>query len=312
MVTAAAALAFACGGGAPTRSELATPFTPAPTVVAGTLTVVSGADGAPVAGAAIHTADGGAWRSDAAGRAAVEIAIGARTQIGASGFFTRNIRVQRLDDLAVVLWPSDDPSIGLTEDYTRKLVYTSWAAEVGAPTWPMGRLAQVITRVSVVPQASVRSIPGALDAVRHAADRMTAATGVAWIVRDAPEGATVTIEIDPTAPCGNPRGCVFLQVRGYETTGAAMKFSGDYSELANPGMYLHELGHVIGLEHSLRTRDLMMVGFYSGLDDFTPAEKVVIHMMGHRRAGNLFPDDDPGVLTPAGATRTRRIDCAGP
>jgi hypothetical protein len=278
-----------------------------------TLTVFSGADDRPVPAAIVRIA-GQELRTDASGeiRFATAVDVGVMLSIDAEGFFQRRTRLRTLQDLHVGLWPRETPSIGVTEEYTRRLVYGSG----GGPTvLPLRRLAPAITHVTLLPDAAVRAVPETMSDLRAAAARATAATGVSFGVDSrAPGAAVVEVQAPGNEPCGpNVRACIGLDYSGLEITGGRMSFAFEQKDLAYWGMdsILHELGHLFGLHHSGRRGDLMDVSTAARRDraDFTPAEYRSLRLLFQRRAGNLFPDDDAALQVQSRSRRRELIVC---
>ena len=72
-------------------------------------------------------------------------------------------------------------------------------------------------------------------------------------------------------------------------------------------VYLHEMGHIMGLGHSPLAREIMTAGGGSRttLGEFQPREAMALHMMyQHRLAGNRPPDKDGALATQSAAQPT--------
>jgi hypothetical protein len=64
----------------------------------------------------------------------------------------------------------------------------------------------------------------------------------------------------------------------------------------HPGVWVHEVGHVLGLNHSPRRGlDLMAQAPPIQPPDFSELELVTVRMLMRRPPGTLFPDDDAEV-----------------
>jgi hypothetical protein len=69
-------------------------------------------------------------------------------------------------------------------------------------------------------------------------------------------------------------------------------------------VYLHEMGHIMGLGHSPLSREIMTAGGGARitLGEFQPREALALHMMyQHRAAGNRPPDKDGALFTQSAA-----------
>ena len=150
-----------------------------------------------------------------------------------------------------------------------------------------------------------------MSALRQAAERMAAATGISFTLGEPGGDVTFDVVIDPAETCeGVSRiGCVYARVSYGEIQAVRIVFlNPEILALRRAGLLLHEMGHGLGLQHSLRASDLMGAGWMS-LADFTDAEWLMIRMMLQRPGGNRFPDDDAWQSVGAGEDRTGRLIC---
>lgn len=66
--------------------------------------------------------------------------------------------------------------------------------------------------------------------------------------------------------------------------------------MLHPGVWIHEVGHILGLGHSPRVGlDVMATAPPIQPPDFSELEMVTVRMMLKRPPGKLFPDDDADV-----------------
>jgi hypothetical protein len=95
-------------------------------------------------------------------------------------------------------------------------------------------------------------------------------------------------------------GQAIRSFQGATIVGGTMKFASVQDLLGTnradyTNVYLHEMGHVMGLGHSPLTREIMTAGGGARitLGEFQPREALALHMMyQHRLAGNFAPDRD--------------------
>jgi hypothetical protein len=117
-------------------------------------------------------------------------------------------------------------------------------------------------------------------------------------------GGAVTIGIDPDILEDEDAVAIAENTyRGAVIVGSRLRFArraeisgGPLADYGNT--LLHEMGHVIGLRHSPDDKDVMTPGAGRGtrVAEYQPNEASCLHMLyAHRRAGNRFPDTDPGV-----------------
>src|SRR4029450_12958055 len=125
LVLACAGMAAGCGDSPSSSTVTTLPPAPAPPLFppGSVLSVQSGYDGAPVAGADVRV---GAisFRSDAGGRVLLPdgATAGVTLEVTAGDFLPRRTRLARAEDVAVALWPAEIRRIGLTQELTRLLL----------------------------------------------------------------------------------------------------------------------------------------------------------------------------------------------
>lgn len=285
----------ACGGGgSPTLGGGASPTpSPRPTgwPAGSSVVLVDGDTGQPLSGTLLVggvTVPAGAPLASAA-------AEGATVDVSLPGFLQRQT-VVRTGETRLVLWPD---SATLPGDYTRSLVYTSGTATPGAEILdPMRRLPTRTRTVAVVPSAGIEADPDAMQAHRAAIDGINEATvpvGVSYRLGGSAD-LSVPTAVDPAASACADRSTravttMFLSGTN-EITRAEITFCGT-AIAATMGTIVHELGHTMGLRHSLDTRDTMYP-FAQSSRSSTPTarEALTMSLMRARRSGTLWPDND--------------------
>src|SRR5512134_3908736 len=127
LLVACAGIAAGCGD-SPSSSTVTT--SPSPPVApplfppGSVLSIQSGYDGAPVAGADVRVG-AVSFRSDAGGRVVLSdgAAPGVTLEVTAGDFLPRRTRLSRAEDLTVALWPAEIRRIGLDQELTRLLLH---------------------------------------------------------------------------------------------------------------------------------------------------------------------------------------------
>jgi len=323
-----------CGGGG--EGTPSPPLTPPPAFPGGTvLSFVSGETNDPVGGATVSIGTATYTSSEAGTVTPREpVSRGAGITVLAAGFLDRKTLSRSAGETVFSLWPRTSRT-GLDEAWTQQLVYTPGAyccpatQQLGEMWMERARSGTVISLTvaagSTLQRDTVRS------AAQMAADLVSAANEGRVIFQFSPaptSGPKIDIEV-ATNVCGTdptPAACmaVDLDYAGY-ITGGRMVFPADPVQTAwwaqvtsrsyFPGeegyfeqLIAHELGHALGLQHSLASVSDGRLGlmaldsqfsyslsYFSSFRDFAPAEKLAMKLMYQRRAGNRFPDDETGV-----------------
>jgi hypothetical protein len=275
------ALGAACGGGsgsgtaAPTGAAALPTPTPAPVAVAPE--VRNGETGGPVGAAVASPA---------------QVVPGAAVAVTAPGFLRRQQFF--VGGAPIFLWPQE-------EAYVRAIVYAggSEGGPYGLIRWTGG------FRVKPWPGTEDKIAIVVAEAVRVSGLPITMTTSGA---------ADVEFVLDPAEPAlaANALAVTFRTYSGLTITHSRIVFRnlGEFlgNNLKNGGRTntaLHEMGHVLGLDHSMSYHDVM-----SNENDRNPGltygtgEELAVRMMyAYRAAGNAFPDRASGVPT-ATALRT--------
>ncbi len=224
---------------------------------------------------------------------------GTTVDVSIPGFLPRQTLV-RTGETRLLLWPD---SATLPGDYTRSLVYMSSALPES-----MRRLPTRMRTVAVVPSADIEGDPDAMAAHRTAIDAINGAMaplGVSYRL-----GGTGDLVV-PTRVDGATGSCVDRTTRAFtslwlsgsnEITRAEIVFCGT-AIAATTGTISHELGHTLGLRHSLDAHDMMYPYAQSSRAEApTARETLTMSLMRARRSGTQWPDNDRDAT---GATALR-------
>jgi hypothetical protein len=295
LVLACAAMGGCGGGDAPTPTGATPPAVAPPAFPAGTvLYLLSGYDGTPVAGADVRVGTT-AFRSDPSGRVVLSQGAtpGVTLEVTAQDFLPRRTLLSRADDLAVFLWPAEVRRIGLDEDMTKFLLHEWLGGSGGLST--MRRVGPATKEILLWPDDALREDSRAMTALATAVERLAATFELRFTVVDhQPAGGFVVVIhlgtlTTPCVSCASYRTSNSIEIIGGEVYIGAIG-------ARNPGLWIHEIGHVLGLFHSPRNGlDVMAQSPPNQPPDFSDLELVTIRMMMRRPPGKLFPDDDTNV-----------------
>jgi hypothetical protein len=267
--TSAAALALiaACGGGgagAPTSPVAVPTAVPSPVAVA-----PEARDGETGAGVATAVAS------------PTLVTAGAPVAVTAAGYLRRQQFF--VGGAPIFLWPQ-------AEDYVRAIVYA------GGPfsliRWTGG--------------FRVKPWPGTEDKIAVVVAEAARVSGLPITMTDGP--AEVEVVFDPAEPelANNALAVTFRTYSGLTIIRSRIVFRslGEFvgNSRQNGGRTntaFHEMGHVLGLGHSIDYHDIMSTEDHRNpTGTYGHGEELALRMMyNHRAAGNAAPDRAPGVPT---------------
>lgn len=323
---AASTLAFACGGSEP-GSPAAPSVDPDPnSIAAGTVFALrSGENSQPVAGAAVALSAlspaglfSAAYATDAAGQFRLDRTVLLSStpllEVTAAGFLVRSTILRR-EETTASLWPASSPT-GLDEVFSSALVYSAATCPaVNTGTLPLRKMLSSTTTVNVSFDSTLQDA-AAENAHRQAINRMNAALGGLHqyqFTTTAGQGVSFTAGIDAnaaTCTAGSEplRAATVLTFANGSIVGGRLIYC-SVEAARSVGLVLHELGHTFGLRHSLSTSDVMYCS--SGRPaSFSPREVLAMKLVGQRRNGTRWPDNDRETAGPlARGSQTEVIAC---
>jgi hypothetical protein len=208
----------------------------------------------------------------------------------------------------VALWPGDQP-------YAHDLAYSLAEFADG-----VARIVRWTDPFTITPEGQLAEDEAVHEKAVEVAGYLTECTGLPISVGP---GGACRLKLDRNIEDQNAIAMVtFDSWRGPTITGATVTFAYRDEILGNRHAHyrntlLHELGHVIGLAHSPRKRDVMTPDRGPGTRrrTFTEMEETTLHMMYlHREPGNQFPDRDPQLAAAALGAPQRIVirDCRPP
>lgn len=269
----------ACGGGSNTPTALPSSVPP-PTTLPAAPTFFDGVSGAPV-GATIAPA---------------APTNGQAVTVTAPGYLTRR---QLFNGAPFQLWRA-------SEDYVREFAFSEWTdGSFRTTKWAQGFV--------VTLDGELATNDAVVAKTREVIAEVQRTTGMSVTLGT---GGAVVIKIDPgILEAQDAIGLADVRFSGASIVGAELSFA-SRAEIVGSGRadyantLLHEMGHALGLGHSIDTRDVMTPGSGPGtrVGTFQEGEAAALRMIYfHRSAGTYFPDRDPGVAAASSARPVRRL-----
>lgn len=195
------------------------------------------------------------------------------------------LREQRYDGQPIYLW-------GVEEDYVNALVY--W----GRFSDGSYRLIRWANGFTITLDQGLEQNDAVMRKALEVAAEVTRRTGLP--INVGPGGAVHVMVDANILPEDNAVGEAIRNYQGANIVGGTIKFVNvpyiiGSNNAAYANVFLHEMGHMMGLGHSPLARDVMTPGGgpRATVGEFQPREAETLHMMyQHRLAGNRPPDKD--------------------
>jgi len=204
------------------------------------------------------------------------------------------LREQRYDGSPIYLWK-------IEEDYVDAVVYNTQFTDGSY------RLIRWASGFTLTLDQGLEENDAVLRKAQEVAAEVTRRTGLPITV--GPGGAVHAMVDANILVNDHALGLAQPRFQGATIVGGTIRFASvpdiigsNNADYAN--VFLHEMGHIMGLSHSPLAREIMTPGggAHITLGEFQPREALVLHMMyQHRLAGNRPPDKDPALATQSAA-----------